>query len=138
MVADLLEPREHGQHQAAPARLLALLLGALDLGQRVAHGGLVQRGLLLGERHEDLHLDLLGQIRDNRRVALEAAQNEGRGDAAQLRGGPDVAGPLDRAGEVAAELRLAAKIAGVQEAHDAPKLGEPVLHRGAGERHARL
>ena len=75
MIADLLELGERREHQ--PLALDAL--AASRPGFRLFDHGGIERSLLLRQRAEDLHLELFGQVRDDRLVGLQAAQNERRG-----------------------------------------------------------
>ena len=79
MVADLLELRHRGQHVAAPGDAL----GLLDPGHHLVDDGLVERGLLDGERAVLLHLDLVRQVVDDGRIGLQPAQQVRPGDRAQ-------------------------------------------------------
>ena len=92
VVADLLELGEGRQDQ--PLALDAL--GRLELLGGVLDDGLVERGLLLGQRAEDLHLELVGQVGDDRLVGLEPAEDERAGQALEASGGLGVAVDLDR------------------------------------------
>jgi hypothetical protein len=131
VVADLLELGHRRQHVAAPLDALAVL----DLLHHVVDDRLVQRGLLAGEPVVLGDLDLLGQVVDDRRVGLDAAEQVRAGDAAQEGGGLGVAVPLDGDRVAGAEAVGGAQQPGVEHVHDRPQLGEPVLDRGAGERH---
>ncbi len=73
MVADLLEPHQHRQHDA-----LALdALGLLQAFRQVLDGLGVQRGLPAAEAAQRLDLGLVGQIGDDRLVGLHPAQDVG-------------------------------------------------------------
>ena len=78
MVADLLG--EHQQREHSPPALDAVR--GLDAPQLFVDHGLVERRLLARERADDLHLVLRGQVLDDGRVTLEAAQDERTHDAA--------------------------------------------------------
>jgi hypothetical protein len=132
VVADLL--REHEQREHAPAPRDAV--GGLDAPQLLVDHCLVERRLLARERADDLHLVLLGQVLDDRRVALEAPQDERPHDAAQARGGFVVAIPLDGHGEVAAEGLERPQETRICELEDRPQLGEAVLDGRARQREA--
>ena len=62
VVADLLEPQQPGQHDAAAVDAL----GLVGVAQQVVDDRLVQRGLLPGERAALGQLDLVGQVVDDR------------------------------------------------------------------------
>ena len=102
MVADLLELHHRGQHQAPALHPF----GLVDPGEHVVDHRLVERGLLPGQGTELLHLELLGEVGNDRPVGLQAAQNEGRGDPAQLRRRPLVSPALYRVGEALPEAPL--------------------------------
>ena len=85
MIADLFQLRERGQHDALALHAFgATRCASIEL---LDHGG-VERGLLLGERAEDLHLLLLGQVGDDRLVRLQAAKDERAGDLLEARAPP--------------------------------------------------
>ncbi|MEI2723498.1 MAG: hypothetical protein V9H26_08140 [Verrucomicrobiota bacterium] len=132
VVADLLQPGERGQHEAAAAHAG----GLLRVGEQLVDDGLVHVRLLAGERRPRHLLHLVGQVGHERLVGLRAPQQERPGEPAQLGGGDRVVLALDRVGEVLAELGGVAQQAGGDDLEDAPQLGEAVLHRGAGERDA--
>ena len=99
MITGLLELGERGEDLATALDAF----GGLDLAQRVAHDGFIEGGLLLGERAEDLHLQLLGEILDDGAVGLETSQDEGRDELLELGGGSGVGGALDGIGELLAK-----------------------------------
>ena len=129
VVAHLLEAQHGGQHQAFAADAL----GLVDAAQHVVHHRLVERGLLLGEGAETVHLHLLGQVRDDGAVGLEPAQNERPGERPQMGRRLLVAEPLDGDHEALPERRRRPEQARVQHLHDRPQLAEVVLDRGAGQ-----
>ena len=129
VVADLLQPGERGQHQPAPPHAL-LLLGVLE---QLVHHGLIQVGLLAGERRPGDLLHLVRQVGHQRAVRFGAAQQERRREAAQFLRRVGVALALDGGDEPLAELGGVAQEAGGDHLEDAPQLAEAVLHRGAGE-----
>ena len=105
VVADLLEPGERGEHEAAP-----LHPGRRrGVGEQLVDDVLVQHGLLAGEPGPGDLLDLVRQVGHERAVGLGAAQHERLGDAAQPGGGLAVAVALDRLGEAVAEALAAAE-----------------------------
>ena len=106
----------------------------LDLRHRLAHHRLVERGLLGGERHEH------GRSRSS---AAARARCPGRSCA----GGAGTAGPGGRTARwprgpgtarpgrpPAAERLQGTEQPGRGPVEDRPQLGQPVLHRGAGQR----
>ena len=132
VVAHLLELGHRGEDVAAPRDAVA----ALDAFEHVVDDRAVERRLLAGEPVVLGDLDLLRQVVDDAGVGLHASQQVGADDAAQQGGGLVVAVALDGDGEALPEAFGAAEHAGVEEVHDRPQLGQPVLHRGAGERDA--
>lgn len=95
-------------------------LAALDLRHHVVHDRLVERGLFACEVAVDLHLDLLGQVGDDRAVRLEAPQHEGPGDATERAGSLVVTIALDGHGESLAEADGLSQQPGVADLHDRP------------------
>ena len=77
MVAHLLELGHRGQHQAAALDSFR----CADAVQHVVDHRLIQRGLLRSQVADQIHLQLLGQVSDDRRVGLDAAQDERPGEA---------------------------------------------------------
>ncbi len=130
VVAHLFELGHRGQHVAAPLDPF----GVFDLFHHVGDDGLIQRRLLGGELAVLLDLDLLRQIVDDRRVGLEPAQDVGPRRCAQPFGRFGVPVPLDRDRVAGAEAFGGSEQARVEEVHDRPQLGEPVLHRCPGQR----
>ena len=92
MVAHLLELHHRGEDQ--PTALDAL--GLVDPGQHVVDDRLIEAGLLAGQVAELLHLELVGQVGDDRPVGLQAAEHERAGDAPESGGGLVVTVALDR------------------------------------------
>ena len=105
MVAHLLELRHGGEDQ--PTAFDAL--GLVDPDQHVVDDGLIKRGLLAGQGAELLHLELVGEVGDDRPVGLQAAKHEGAGDPAESGCGLVVTITLDRDGEPIAEGLLRAQ-----------------------------
>ena len=85
VVADLLQPGQRGQHQAAAAHAG----GLLGVGQQLVDDALVHAGLLAGQRGPGQLLDLVGQVGHQRLVGLGAAQQERRRQLTQRRRGDD-------------------------------------------------
>ena len=110
-------------------------LGLLDAVEHVVDDRPVEAGLLPGEVAQHVHLDLVGQVGDDRPVGLEPPEHERAGEPLQGGGRRLVAVALDGNGEAVPERRLRAEQAGVEEVHQRPQLEEPVLDRRAGERH---
>ena len=129
VIADLLEPRQGGEHQ--PLALDAV--GRLQLALHVVHHGLVERGLLRGEVAVDLLLHLLRQVLDDALVALQAAQDEGLHQALEGGGTGLVLFALDGRLEALLEGGGAAQVAGVQEVEQGPEVEQAILDGGAGE-----
>jgi hypothetical protein len=116
-----------------PPALDALAL--LHPGQHVVHDRLIERGLLAGQVAVHLHLQLGWQVGDDRAVGLHPAQHERAGETLEQRGRVLVVEALDRDREPGAERPRGAEQPRVEELHDRPQLGQPVLHRGARQRH---
>ena len=129
VVADLLEPGQGGEHEAAPLHAG----GRGGVGEQLVDDVLVQHGLLPGERGPRDLLDLVRQVRHQRAVGLGAPQDERLGDAPQPRRGVAVAVALDRLGEAVPEALPAAEHPGVDGVEDGPQVGQPVLDRRAGQ-----
>ncbi len=129
VVADLFELRKRRQDD--PLALDAL--GGVDLFGGVFDHGLVERRLFLGQSAEHLHLQLVGQIGDDRFVGLEAAEDERAGELLEPSGGVGVAVGLDGDLERASEFGLGAEQAGVEEFDDRPKVADVVLDGRAGQ-----
>ncbi|MDQ1200677.1 hypothetical protein QE449_001295 [Rhodococcus sp. SORGH_AS303] len=72
VIAHLLEPGQRAEHRALARH--ALTLG--DLPHHLVDHCLVQARLLGGEVRAHGHLELVGQIRDDRLVGLHPPQNE--------------------------------------------------------------
>ena len=83
VVADLLEPGQRGEHQAAAAHAG----GLLGVDEQLVDDLLVHARLLAGQRRPGDLLDLVGQIGQQRLVGLGAPQQERRRQPAQCRGG---------------------------------------------------
>ena len=132
MVADLLEAHEKGEYQP----LAANALGFLKLLGQLFDGLLVERGLLAAELAEGLDLGLVGQIRDDGLVGLEAPQDVRPYQVAQRAVG--VVRFVREALGVARELPGRAEQPRVEEVEDRPQVAEPVFDRGAGEHNPRL
>ena len=132
MVTDLLQLHHRRQHQA-PA--FDARLAFLDPGHHLVQHRLVEGGLLSGDVAKDLHLDLVGKVGDDRPVRLEPAEDERLGRLLEPGGDLLIAVSLDRDRDPAPEVGGGTKQARIQEVHDRPELGEPVLDRGAGESH---
>ena len=132
VVADLLETGEELEHQPAAG----LLVGLLDAAHAVADVGLVEDDLLAGEAEEVVGLGLGRQLGSDARVGLAAAQQEGADQVGELASLGRLEARLDRAGPHLAEGVAAAEQARDRPVEDRPQLGEVVLDRGAGQRHA--
>ena len=132
MIADLLEAQE----QEKDLRLAAAPVRPPDAREERSGRRAVERGLLAREADELLGFDLLGEIGDDARVGLGAAQEERARHVAQARGGGGVVVPLDREREVAPEGVVGAEEAGIEEIEDGLQLGEAVLDGRAGESRA--
>src|SRR5215470_9262835 len=79
MVADLLESHEEGKDDA-----LALnSVDAVELVGEILHRPLVERRLSAAQRAEGFDLGLVGQVRDDVLVGLQAPQNIGAHQVAQ-------------------------------------------------------
>ena len=133
VVADLLEPGQQGQHQAAPG----VLVGALDAVHGVAHERLVEHRLLAGETEQVVGLGLRGQLGSDARVGLAAAQQERADQVGELTRLGRLQAGLDRRSPHPAERLAAAEQAGDRPVEDRPQLGEVVLDGGAGQGHPR-
>ena len=129
VVADLLEPGEQLEHQAAAG----LLVGALDAGHRVAHERLVEDHLLAGQPEQVVGLGLVRQLGRDAGVGLAATQEERADQAGELPSLGRLVAGLDRAGPDLAERLAAAEQAGGRPVEDRPELGQVVLDGGAGE-----
>jgi len=80
-------------------------------------------------------VDDLGARRQiGQHLGLGSAQQEGRHQTSQAAARGLVALAFDGGGIALAELPAAAQQARVEQVHDRPQVGEPVFHRGAGER----
>ena len=114
------------------------LHGGVRLGrfrQQVIDDRLVERRLLSGQHAAFDHLDLVRQVVDDGSIRLQAAQHERPGDPAEQGGRLVVSVSFDGAAEALAERPRAAEQTGVEDLHDRPQLGQPILDRGAGQRH---
>ena len=132
MIADLLQPHQHRQHDA-----LALdALGLLQALRQVLDGLAVQRRLPAAEAAQRLDLGLVGQIGDDRLVGLHPAQDVGPHQLAQRAVG--VVGPLGQALGVAGELLGVAQQARIDEVEDRPQIAEVIFDRRSGQRDPRL
>jgi hypothetical protein len=92
MVTDLLGLGHRGKDQAATLDPI----GLLDAAQHVIDHSLVEGGLLGCQVAQHVHLQLLGQVGDDRRVRLDPAQDEWRGEPAESFRYLVVPMPLDR------------------------------------------
>ena len=111
-------------------------LGLLDPVEHVVDHRLVEAGLLPGQVAQHVHLDLLGQVGDDRAVGLEPPEHERPGEPLQRGRRRLVAVALDRHGEAFAGTSCSVPSRpGVEEVHERPQLEEAVLDRGAGEGH---
>src|SRR3981189_2380405 len=132
MIADLLELGERREHH--PLALYAAC--RFEFGHRLLDHGGIERGLLLAQSAKNLHLKLFGQVRNNRLVGLEAAQDERRCQFLQVRRRYLVARGLDWDEEIPLELGLSADQPRIKELHQRPQIAHVVLDRSAGERDA--
>lgn len=103
----------------------------------LADHGLVQRRLLGRQRDIGVGLGLARQLRRDVRVGFLAPQQEGADQGGQALGDHLVVVPFDRLGDHPAEMVQRTEQARRRPVQDRPQLGEPVLHRGAGQRHPR-
>ena len=129
MVAHLLELGHRGQHQAAALDSFR----CADAVQHVVDHRLIQRGLLRSQVADQIHLQLLGQVSDDRRVGLDAAQDERPGEASQSIRGVVITATLDRLGVALLERRCRSEQPGIGELEDGPQVGEAVFHRRSGD-----
>ena len=129
VVADLLQPGEQREHQAAAG----VLVGALDALHRVAHDRLVEDDLLAGQAERVVGLGLGRQLGRDARVGLAAAQQERADQVGELAGLLLVHARLDRRGPDLAEGVAAAEQAGDRPVEDRPQLGQVVLDGRAGQ-----
>ena len=102
----------------------------------VAHHGFVQRRLLAAEVAVGDGLELVRQVGDDGLVGLDPAQDEGLHQALEDGGLHRVVVALHRQLEALAKARLGVEIAGIDEVEDGPEVGQPILHRRAGQREA--
>jgi hypothetical protein len=84
VVAHLLEPKQPGQDQAPAVDAL----GLVRAGEELVDHGLVEGGLLAGERAAVDRLDLVRKVGDDRAVGLQPAEDE------RPRGPPEQCGGL--------------------------------------------
>ncbi len=137
MIANLLQAQKRAQHRPLPRELrFARLLGIRHALQRFRHHRLIERRLLLRQRAGHLHLQLLRQILDDGRVALEAAQDKGIDQIAQPPRRIGVLIALDGQSEGLPEPFLRSQETWIEELHNRPQFGEPIFNRRPGERHA--
>ena len=129
VVADLFEAREGGEDEAAPADAFGGLQLALEGGEFF----LIEFDLFERERAVDFRLQFFGEVGDDLFVGLQAAQDEGRGDAPQACARAGVGAGLDGPREQVAEHRAFTEDAGVEEIHDGPQIADVVFDGGAGE-----
>ena len=129
VVADLFEPGEKGQDDAAA--LNALHLRGLQPFRQIRHRLLIQRRLPPGERAERRHLGLLRQVGDDAFVGLEPPQDVGPHQAPQR--GELVLVGLRTALDESGELLGAAQQAGAEKIKERPQIRKPVLDGRAAE-----
>src|SRR3990172_8329784 len=114
MIANLFEPQHCGKDQPLTRDALRLLY----LLQHLVDHSLIERGLLASKVTEDLVVDLVGQILDNRPIGLESSQNEGLHQTLESSRPGIVLIALNRNKKALAKLRRATQIAGVEKLHD--------------------
>ena len=131
VVAHLLQAQQRCQHHAAP--LDPRLVRRTDPLQRLLDHRFVQGGLLSAQVAVDLHLQLVRQVLDDGGVGLEAAQDEGPHQPFQPFDGRLVLVAFDGQGKTLAEPGLRAQEPRIEELHDGPQFGQPILHRRAGQ-----
>ena len=129
VVAHLLESEDRAEDLAA-IRLVVVL--ALDVRKQLVDDRLVERCLLASQVARLRELDLVGQLRRDRPIGLDPAEDERRRDAAEPLGRVIVTPAFDRDREAAVEVLLRAQEPGVREVHDRPELAEPVFDRCSG------
>ena len=129
VVADLLELQQGSQNEPFALDTLALV----ERTRRLLDDSPVEGGLLFGQRGEDVHLQLLGQIIDDGLIRLHATQDERPGQPFQPVRGLRIAVGLDRQEKLAFERGLGAEKARVEKLHDRPQLADVVFYGGAGQ-----
>ena len=131
VVADLLEPGQQRQHQAAAGGLV----GALDAVHRLAHQRLVEDHLLAGQPDHVVGLGLGRQLGRDAGVGLAAPQQERLDELGEPAGDGRVDTALDRRGPDLAEGGAGPEQPRGGPVEDRPQLGQVVLDGGAGQRH---
>jgi hypothetical protein len=116
VVADLLEPHQIGEDQAAP---LDALGEPRDGTPQLVDGPLIERGLPARQEAERLHLGLVRQVGHDRAVGLEPTQEIGLDQATERRValGRALGQPLGERGELAG----GAQQSRVEEVEDRPQ-----------------
>src|SRR5690606_20362140 len=128
VVADLLEPGEQFDDEAAPGHAL----GVLDAAHHLAHDRLVQGGLFGGEGDRPVGLGLGRQFGRDAGGGLAAARQERPHQPRQPLARCGAAG-LDGPGPAGAEAGQRAEQAGGGPVEDGPQVRQVVLDGGAGE-----
>ena len=118
-------------------------VGPGDLVEPLAHHGLVQPGLLLGQRHRTVGLRLGRQLRRDPRIGLTAAQQERPHQPGQSLGRRARLGGRRRAALDGLRIARTEPAQRPQQprrrpVQDRPQLRQVVLHRGAGQCHPGL
>ena len=114
MVADLLELQQRRQDEPLALNPLAVV----ERIRRLLDHSPVERRLLFGQRGEDVHLQLLGQVVNDGLIRLQASQDERPGQPFQTLRGLRVVVGLDRHEKLAFERGLVAQKARIEKFHD--------------------
>ncbi len=129
VVADLLQHGEEAEHETLPGDAVLVL----DRLQGLAHLGLVEGGLLLGERDRHVGDGPRRQVGGDARIGLLPAEEERADRTGEPLGGQRVPVALDGSGHRAHEPFERAEQSGGGPVEDRPQLAQPVLDRGPGE-----